>query len=65
MITMIEEIEDRMSLREKIGDLRELIKLIGFVMILAHFFACAWHYVALKEHENGAEMTWLGERTAF
>lgn len=65
MLSLVEDLEDRMNLREKLGDIRELIKVLGFLLIIAHFFACAWHYVAVKENENGALFTWLGEPSAF
>lgn len=43
------DIEEKFRLREKLGEILELIKLIGFLLILTHLIACTWHYIALIE----------------
>lgn len=46
---MVGELEEKFRLREKLGELLELVKLIGFLLILTHLIACTWHYIAVIE----------------
>lgn len=49
MLHMVEDIEERLRLREKLSEFLDLIKLVGFLLILTHFIACFWHYIAILE----------------
>lgn len=48
---MLEGLEERLQLRERMAELIELIKLVGILLFMAHFVACLWHYIALIEIE--------------
>jgi hypothetical protein len=42
------EIEEKYRIKERIGnDFSELFKLISTIILLAHYIACSWHYVAV------------------
>lgn len=56
---MIGEIEERMRLREKLAEFLDLIKLVGFLLILTHIIACCWHYIAILEIQSGMSLTWM------
>lgn len=43
---MYEEMEERYRLREKFEGLSDMVKLVVFIVYMAHFLACAWYYVA-------------------
>lgn len=46
MAHMYEEMEERYRLREKFEGLSDMVKLVVFIVYMAHFLACAWYYVA-------------------
>ena len=37
----------------------DLIKLSVFILLIAHFFACFFHYIAILEIKSGENYTWL------
>ncbi|CAD8179921.1 unnamed protein product [Paramecium pentaurelia] len=57
---LMESIEEMLNLEENIQIFVDLFKLIFFLVLTGHFCGCAWHFVALTEHESfGVNETWL------
>ncbi|CAD8192002.1 unnamed protein product [Paramecium octaurelia] len=57
---LMESIEEMLNLEENIQIVVDLFKLIFFLVLTGHFCGCAWHFVALTEHESfGVNETWL------
>ncbi|CAK87690.1 unnamed protein product (macronuclear) [Paramecium tetraurelia] len=57
---LMESIEEMLNLEENIQIVVDLFKLIFFLVLTGHFCGCAWHFVALTEHESfGVYETWL------
>ncbi|CAD8198939.1 unnamed protein product [Paramecium pentaurelia] len=65
---LMESIEEMLNLEENIQIVVDLLKLIFFLVLTGHFCGCAWHFVALTEHESfGITDNWLThyDRQAF
>ena len=55
----IKKFEDFLQIRDLHGGLMELIKLLFFILYVAHLCCCSWHYLALYEIRRGEERTWF------
>jgi hypothetical protein len=42
---MLENLEDLINLKEELQAFLELLKSVYFIIFVAHFCACAWHYL--------------------
>jgi hypothetical protein len=58
---MYGDLEERFRIRERLGGISDLIKLIVSILLLAHFTACIWYFLAKYEMNNGVQTTWLGD----
>lgn len=59
---LIKRLEEYLQLRGKKEGIFQLLKLIFYVLFLAHIVACLWHYMAWYEIKNGQEITWLSAK---
>lgn len=56
---LIKRLEEYLQLRGKKEGIFQLVKLIFYVLFLAHIVACLWHYMAWFEIKQGIENNWL------
>ena len=47
---MFDNVEEALNLRERFAAVLDLLRLIYFVLIVGHFCACAWYYLATYEY---------------
>ena len=52
IIKTVNKLEDTYSMRPKTLFFINLGKLLGFVIMMAHFFAAVWLFVAIREEQN-------------
>lgn len=55
---MFENLEEALNLRESFAAFIDLLRIFFLVIIVGHFCACAWYYIAYLETEN----SWLINR---
>jgi hypothetical protein len=55
---ILENLEEILNLREKLGGLLDLIKLIYFVLCVSHFSACGWYLIG-KEEAEYSDNSWI------
>ena len=55
-----DNIEKTLNLREKFSGLLDLTRLVFFVIVVSHFCACLWYYIAMKEQQSGRP-SWLSK----
>lgn len=55
----IKKFEDFLQIRDLQGGLMELLKLLFFILYVAHLCCCSWHYLAIYEIRRGEERTWF------
>ncbi|KAL4470019.1 hypothetical protein ABPG73_016755 [Tetrahymena malaccensis] len=55
------EIESKLNIRIKMKHQSELLKLIFFILSVAHLVGCSFRFVGLMEISQGFEKTWLGD----
>jgi hypothetical protein len=46
MQKIVKNIEEALDLREAFAPMVDLLKLIYLMIIVSHFSACGWHYLA-------------------
>lgn len=60
MTIIIIKLEDYFQFKNKTQGIVNLLKLLFFVLYIAHLSGCAWHYIAKYEmNELNMQMTWL------
>jgi hypothetical protein len=58
--SMVEQLEEVLNMKEKYQAVFDLLKLGYFVIFVAHFCGCAWHYLAITEVQEWNSVTsWL------
>ncbi|EAS03266.3 cyclic nucleotide-binding domain protein (macronuclear) [Tetrahymena thermophila SB210] len=55
------EIESKLNIRIKMKHQSELLKLIFFILSVAHLVGCSFRFVGLMEISQGYDKTWLGD----
>lgn len=55
---ILENLEEVLNLREKLGGVLDLIKLVYFVLCVSHFSACGWYLIGKMETINSNE-SWV------
>ncbi|KAL4491974.1 hypothetical protein ABPG72_008395 [Tetrahymena utriculariae] len=55
------EIESKLNIRIKMKNQSELLKLIFFILSVAHLVGCSFRFVGLMENNQGVDKTWLGD----
>ncbi|KAL4511170.1 hypothetical protein ABPG73_008248 [Tetrahymena malaccensis] len=59
LIRLLKELEQTNSLRERYGNLFELLKLSSFIFLCAHLASCCWYALAIYEDDMDVQNTWL------
>jgi hypothetical protein len=49
-----------LRIREKFSGESDLLKLVCFLIFIAHFQACIWNLISENEIKSNYELTWLG-----
>ncbi|EAS01567.2 cation channel family protein (macronuclear) [Tetrahymena thermophila SB210] len=59
LIRLTEDLEQANSLRERYGNIFELLKLSSFIFLCAHLACCCWYALAVHEEDIDVQNTWL------
>ncbi|KAL4474473.1 hypothetical protein ABPG72_016151 [Tetrahymena utriculariae] len=59
LIRLNEELEQANSLRERYGNIFELLKLSSCIFLCAHLACCCWYALAVHEEDIDIQNTWL------
>ncbi len=54
---ILENLEELLNLREKLGGGLDLIKLVYFVLCVSHFSACGWYLIG----NTDSNYTWIAK----
>lgn len=60
IVEILSELDERYLLREKTLGVFDLVKLVLFILFIAHICGSMWHLLAIFEIKRGEKETWLG-----
>ncbi|EWS72989.1 cation channel family protein (macronuclear) [Tetrahymena thermophila SB210] len=59
LFRLLKELDQANFLKEKYGNIFELLKLSGCIFLFAHLACCCWYALAVYEDDIGIQNTWL------